>query len=143
MKKYLALLVAAGAAYYFYRKYSVGRNARFYFKSVAVKNKKLQLNIAAQNPTSSTIKLNSLAGEVFANNKLVSNVSTFTPVTIPGNTETVLSFTVVPNVGGVINLVSSVIKSLVKKQKIGLNVRLEGTANVDGMALPLNLTYNV
>lgn len=143
MKKYLALLVAAGAAYYFYRKYNVGRNARFYFKSVAVKNKKLQLNIAAQNPTSSTIKLNSLAGEVFANNKLVSNVSSFTPITIPGNTETVLSFTVVPNVGGVINLVSSVIKSLVRKEKIGLSVRLEGTANVDGMALPLNLTYNV
>lgn len=143
MKKYLALLVAAGAAYYFYRKYSVGKNARFYFKSVAVKNKKLQLSIAAQNPTSSTIKLNSLAGEVYANNKLVSNVSSFTPLTIPGNSETVLTFTVVPNVGGVINLVSSLVKNLVRKEKVGLAIKLDGTANVDGMALPLNLTYNV
>jgi len=144
MKKYLGLVIAAGAAWYLLTRYSVGKNARFYFKRVSIKNRKIELQIAVQNPTSTSIKLNSLAGEIYANEKLVSNVSTFTPVDIPGNSEVVLTFNIVPNVAGVFNLVKNLVTSVVKKEKnVGLTIRLDGTANVDRLAVPINITYKV
>lgn len=144
MKKYLGLIIAAGAAYYFFRKYRVGKNARFYFKAVSIKGKKLVIRIAVQNPTNSSIKLQSLAGEVYANDKLVGNVSSFTPIQIAANSETVLSFDIVPNVAGLINLISNFVKTLVKKtQKLGLRIKLDGTANVDGISLPVNISYTL
>lgn len=144
MKKYIGLIIAAGAAYYFYKQFQAGKNANFYFKKIKVKDKKLVLDIAAQNPTNQKLQLKSLSGEIFANKKLVGNISTFTPVDILPNSETILNFTIVPNLAGLVNLISNFIKKVVKKtEKLGLVINLTGTANVNNIAIPLNINYKL
>ena len=112
-----------------------------------MKGGKVLAKIAVQNPTNASAKLISLAGELYANNKLISNISSFDAKTILPNQETVLNFEFNPSVLGLVDFVRSTLTNIFKtkeqRKKIGLNLKFDGTANVDGFSLPVNITYSL
>lgn len=143
----LFLAVAGAAAILILPKLQLGKKAKFYFKGIALKGSKVLAKIAVQNPTNASAKLISLAGELFANGKLISNISSFETKIIAPNAETVLEFEFSPSVLGLVDFVKSTITNIFKskeqRKKIGLNLKFDGTANVDGFTLPVNITYSL
>jgi hypothetical protein len=146
-KTVVFLAIAGAAALLFLPKLQLGKKAKFYFKGIAMKGSKVLAKIAVQNPTNASAKLISLAGELYANNKLISNISSFEPKTILPNQETVLEFEFNPSVLGLVDLVRSTINNIFKlkdqRKKVGLNLKFNGTANIDGFPLPVNIEYSL
>lgn len=143
----LFLALAGAAVILFYPKLQLGKKAKFYFKGIGLKGKKAVAKIAIQNPTNAQATLLSLAGDLYANGKLVSQVSSFDKKIILPNQETVLDFEFSPSVLGIVDFVSSTLQNIFKpkdkRQKMKLAFKFDGSANVDGFSIPVKLDYNV
>jgi LEA14-like dessication related protein len=147
---YLWLLAAGAAALYFLPKISLGKRAIFLFRGVKISGKKLQLKIGVQNPTSNSATLQSFSGEIYADKKLVANISNFTPNTIAPNSETTLNFDVNLSAAGLVSTLVSKAKQIFQKtadKKIKVTkpkstkIELKGSANVDGISVPVDINY--
>ena len=99
---------------------------------------KFNLKFGLQNPTSETANLQSIVGEVYANKKVIANVSTFQPLKIKANNETPLNIVAEP-VG--ISIAQTVINFLKTKNK--LIIEFKGSATVDNIVYPLNETLSL
>lgn len=143
----LFLALAGAAIVLFLPKIQLGKKAKFYFKGVGLKGKKAVAKIAVQNPTNASATLISMAGDLYANNKLISQVSSFDRKTILPNQETILEFEFAPSVLGIVDFVSSTLQNIFKpkekREKLKLAFRFDGSANVDGFNLPVKLDYNL
>ena len=95
------------------------------------------VTVLAQNTSSTGILINSFAGNVFSNDILIGNAFSFSPVLIPGNSQT----PVVINIQfKALGIVSDLINAF-QSNNFSQNIKVAGYANVSGWQLPLNLDF--
>ena len=134
------LLIAAGgfAAWYFWTRANALKSLIFNPVGLGVQGAAISLQMEVDNPTSAALQLNGFAGSLNVNGSPIGNVTDFQPVMVlPGATR--LNLLITPNVFGI---AAGVINEIDGNEGSG-NVRasLTGTANVDGIALPVNLNF--
>jgi LEA14-like dessication related protein len=140
LKKAIFWVVGGAAALYFLARYSFSQKAIFLLRSVKPSGTILQptvtVEIAVQNPTNQRITLKSISGSVFVNDKYLANVSSFGDQIITGNSESIVKVTARPSGVGVFQSVRQLLT-----QPIGtIQVRFSGSANVDGINIPIEET---
>jgi len=118
-----------------YKKFVTGSNLIFVPLGISTGGSGLQVKIGVQNPTNESLMFSSLAGNVIVNNVAVANVSNFQGITIPANSQTAVTIDVAVNWLGLGLSAASVV------QAGFTGAKLVGTANVNGVALPVNITF--
>lgn len=133
--------VAGGAAaLYFIARYQFSQKANFLLRSIrpsgSILSPTVTIEITVQNPTNQRVNLKSLSGSVFVNDKYLANVASFGDQIIDPNSESVLKLTARPTGLGVFQSVKELLT-----QPIGsIQARFSGTANVDGINVPIEQT---
>lgn len=143
---------AAAALLYFLPKLQLGKRAIFLFRGIKFSGKKLQIKLGVQNPTNSAAILKSFTGEIFADKKLIANISNFQSTTINPRSETILNFDVSVSAAGLISTLAVKAKQIFQKtadKKLQIKkptktkIELKGTANVDNIILPVELSETI
>lgn len=98
-----------------------------------------QLTIQVQNTSNVSINLYSLAGQVYANNILIGNVSNFSPVTITGNSQVLIPVTIQFFLIGAVN---DLIRSF-QTNSFSQDISVEGYVNAANFQVPLKLTFKI
>lgn len=99
----------------------------------------IYFNITIQNTSNQGFQMNSMAGNVYANNILVGNGSFFGEVNILPNSQGTLKLRIEMLLLGILNDIIDAIENGNFKQVL----ELEAYANVDNIQIPVNLTYTV
>lgn len=100
----------------------------------------LNMILTAQNPTNSSLLISSFVATVSVNGTIVGNVAGFSPVTIAANSQTPIPLVVTMNG---LTLFSDVVNILTGASPLSGVVTVIGTANINNLAVPLNITYNL
>ena len=131
----LVLLAAGGiAAYYLWTRVNLGRKTKLIFKKIRLVgtglSKKLQLDFKIQNPTNSTGVISAITGEVFVNNNLVADFSSFGEQRIAPKSESDFNVIATPKL--------SILQLITQKGWLqqGLTYTIKGTGNFDGIVAP-------
>jgi LEA14-like dessication related protein len=119
-----------------YSKAHTGTSLQFVPLGASWSGGALQVDIGVQNPTNDTLQLNSLAGSVFVNGTIIGNVSDFTPRLITANQQTAIQLTYTPNLLGTAAAILNQVNN-----GGGIQIAINGAANVNGISLPINLTF--
>jgi LEA14-like dessication related protein len=124
------------AALFAYSYFKLAKSIIFTVKKISVSGGliKPQFNIVLglQNPSSQSAKLTSIAGSVYINEKYLANFSNFTTQEILSNSENDILIIAKPNLIGTAAIIRDFVKNKGKGQ---INIKLEGTANIDGNAI--------
>ena len=91
------------------------------------------------NPTSSTLTIDSLAGDLMVNNKFLSSLSNTESFSVPANSESLYTVNIKTPI---FNALTTVVQLLKAKTK-NIKVDFVGTANSGGFLLPINETVFV
>ena len=141
MKKGLLYLLAGATALYFVAKKSFKSKLLFQLKDVGTSGKwyapTLVVKVRVLNPSNQSAQLNSITGELFMNNKFVSNITSFVPQKIAAKNESTISLEAKPGLTGAFQVL---VTALSKKSK-GYSFKFVGNANVDGIVLPIAESY--
>ena len=138
MKTFLGIAVLGGLAFWLYSRKRLKETALFSFDGVRIANNKLQIKLGLSNPTNASVTINSIVGVLNSKGNDIANVQSFEKVTILPNNKTMISLDVTPSLIGLFTTV----KQIVKKGGLkNLNLRFKGTANVNGLPLPIDVTY--
>jgi len=98
----------------------------------------IQAIFSLQNPSSQQIILKSIVGDLYLNNKHLSNVSDFKQITIPANNEIDLPINIKI---GLLDVLSN-IKNLINSKK-KFAVSFEGNVNAENIVIPIKQTISV
>ena len=90
--------------------------------------------MAVQNPTNQTITIKSITGSISVNDKYLANVSAFGDQKVLPNAESTLQLTARPSATGVFQSVRELLTNPVGSIK----ATFDGTANVDGLVVPVS-----
>jgi LEA14-like dessication related protein len=140
--KFRNILIAGvllGVGYYFYRKKTLGDNARFSFDAIKLSGTNIIVTLGILNSTSASATLKSIVGDLLINENIIATASTFVPVNILPNQKTQFNLTFVPSASGVLTSLKSVIKTGIKNVK----AKFVGNANVNGLNIPLDIKYGL
>lgn len=144
LKPLQALLLAAGGfiIYSLVRKGQALGNLFFYPKSLkGIKfegaTPVMTLGLAVQNTSNQSFTVNSMAGELYANNTFIGNVAVFSPVVINANSEQVIDIRVRLSLLGIVN---DIIQGI-KNRTISQALELDSIANIDNLQVPINIVY--
>lgn len=138
MKTFLGIAVLGGLAFWLYSRKRLKETALFSFDGVRIANNKLQIKLGLSNPTNASVTINSIVGVLNSKGNDIANVQSFEKVTILPNNKTFISLDVTPSLVGLFTTV----KQIVRKGGLkNLNLRFKGTANVNGLPLPIDVTY--
>lgn len=97
------------------------------------------LGLVVQNTSNQSFTINSVAGDLYANNNEVGNVSGFITQHINANSETTIYLKIRMNLLSIVNnLVTAFTTGNIKQQ-----VKLEAMANIDSLQVPINLSYTI
>lgn len=139
-KNLLLIAAAAIAGWYFWTRSATLNSLQFIPTGIGVQGAAVNLTIGVQNPTANPLTLSSLIGSLSISGSPVGNVSDFTPVVIQPNSQTNINVLITPNVFGIaagaINMIDG------NEGESGLNATLSGTANVNGIPLPVNIAFS-
>lgn len=138
LKTFLGIAAGAGILYWLYSRKRLKETALFSFDGVRIANNKLQVKLGLSNPTNASVTINSIVGVLNSKGNDIANVSSFEKVTIAPNNKTFISLDVTPSLVGLFTTVKQIVKRGGLKN---LNLRFKGTANVNGLPLPIDLTY--
>lgn len=136
--KYFAFAVLALLGYSYIAKANAGKKIKVNFHTLKLLASSglnlptIQAIFSLQNPTSQQITINSLVGTIYVNGQELSNVTSFSKITIPGNNEIFLPINIKT---GIISAVKNVIALLKKKNKI--TVSFKGTVNAENFTIPI------
>ena len=144
MRKMILPIIALGAAAFFIlRRSTFAKNLVFVFRGIKIGGRwlspKIELTIGIQNPSNQKANFKSMSAVISWNNSEFGNVSSFTPVTINPNSETNIKVIVEPSVLGLYDTIKTLIKTGLKNGKISI----VGTANVDNLQIPINISKNL
>ena len=131
-------VVGGVAAIYLLSKLRFGQKANFMLRSLrpggTLLAPTINVEMAVQNPTNQTINIKSITGSVSVNDKYLANVSAFGDQKVLPNSESVLRLTARPSAVGVFQSVREILM-----QPIGTSsASFQGTANVDGIVVPIS-----
>lgn len=137
--------LGAAVVLYLLSKKSAAKNLRIYFQTIGLK-KSTGLNLPTitatfriQNPTSSTLTIDSLAGDLMVNNKLLSTLQNNEKFTVAAKSESLYTVNIKTPI---FNALTTVLQLLKAKTK-NIKVDFVGTANSGGFLLPINETVFV
>lgn len=140
MQKFILPIVVLGAAaFLLIRRTAFAKNLNFVIRGVKVAGRllapRIEITIGLQNPSNQKANFRSMSGLVKWDGSEFANISSFNAITIAPNSETQIKLNAEPSVMGVFEAVKKVIKE-------GLKGRIEivGTANVDNLQVPFNIT---
>ena len=137
------LLLSAGVIYAFflYGKTTAAKSLKILFQNIKLEKSTglnlptLLVNFKIINPSSTPLRIESIVGDLFINNKLLSTISQTLPVTIPANNVTVYSIKMET---GIVQAVATLLQLI--KQKKGLTLTFKGQANSTGFMIPIQQT---
>ena len=99
----------------------------------------LSLALIVQNTSNQNIVLRSFAGDVWANDYYIGNVSTFNAVSIAPNSEVLLTLNLrLSLIGVATDIVNAFLKRSASQELV-----LDATANADKYQLPVKIKYKV
>jgi len=130
---------------YLLSKTSAAKNLRIYFQTIGMKKPSglnfptITATFRVVNPTSSTLTIDSLAGDLMVNNKLLSTLSNNESFTVPAKSESLYTVNIKTPI---FNALTTVVQLLKAKTK-NIKVDFVGTANSGGFLLPINETVFV
>ena len=131
-------IVGGVAAIYLLSKLRFGQKANFMLRSLrpggTLLAPTINVEMAVQNPTNQTITIKSITGSVSVNDKYLANVSAFGDQKVLPNSESILRLTARPSAFGVFESIREILT-----QPIGtIAASFQGTANVDGIVVPIS-----
>ena len=131
-------VVGGVAAIYLLSKLRFGQKANFMLRSLrpggTLLAPTINVDMAVQNPTNQTITIKSITGSVSVNDKYLANVSAFGDQKVLPNQESILRLTARPSATGVFQSIREILT-----QPIGtIAASFQGTANVDGLVVPIS-----
>lgn len=99
----------------------------------------VDLTLVIQNTSSSGFTLESLAGNLYCDNTYIGNISSFVPVRVDGNTETVVPVKARLMLIGLVNQIIQAVatKNFTKK------IEVRGFANAGFVRAPVNVEFTV
>lgn len=132
-------ILGAGVLVYLLTRKTLAKNIKVIFRGLSfsggLKKPSFLLRFAIQNPTASSATVQSLTGQVEMNGRTIADVSSFQSFSIDPNSEKVYTVTATPSGGG---LVSTLVNYFRSKERQAVQVKFIGTANVDGLNIPLS-----
>lgn len=142
--KAILLPVAALVAVSLYAQKRASGFLSFYIQGIALAfegiTPVLRLNVVLQNPSNEQFVVRSLTGQVFANDELIGNISSFVTVYVNPNSAVVLPVYVRLNV---ISIVSDLITLIQGGGGFSQTIKVTGTANANSIMTPINLSYKI
>jgi hypothetical protein len=99
----------------------------------------MDFTVLVQNTSSSGFWLNSLAGQITCDNTYVGNISSFSPVYISGNSQTVISLRARL---AVIGLVNQLMQAFINKD-FQKDIVVNGYANAGIARAPINMKFTI
>ena len=129
--------------------YLIGRtrlatNVKVLFRGLSfgggLRKPSISLRFGVQNPTDQTATVRSIVGQVDANGRTVADVSGFQALQVGPNTESILTVQAQPAAVGIVQTVAEFLR---QKERGPVRVTFTGTANVDGVNLPINSLVNL
>lgn len=100
----------------------------------------ITLRFGIQNPTDQTANVRSIVGQVDANGRTVADVSGFQSLQVGPNTETIMQVNAQPAAVGIVQTVAEFLR---QKERGAVKVTFTGTANVDGINIPIAQSVNL
>ena len=135
----LLIGAAAIAAWYFFTRSNALNSLIFTPVGLGVQGPGISLAVNVANPTNTPLTLSSLAGSLNIQGSAVGNVTDFQPSVIAANSQTQINLLITPNVFG---LAAGVINEIDGNEGSGsIQASLSGTANVNGVTIPINLSF--
>ena len=140
MNKTFVWLGGGALALYFLSKFSLSKKINFLLQGVetggTVLSPSIRLIIGVQNPTNQKAIFKSLSGSLYLDGKYFANVSSFGDQVINPNSETTITITAKPSAIGIF----SAIKDLIQTKGENLSANITGSANIDGINYPLDIS---
>jgi hypothetical protein len=140
------LLIIGGAlvALYLVGRSRLATNVKVLFRGLSfgggLRRPTVTLRFGVQNPTDQTANVRSIVGQVDANGRTVADVSGFQGIAVGPNTESILSVQAQPAAVGIVQTVADFLR---QKERGPVKITFTGTANVDGLNIPLNQSVNL
>lgn len=139
-------LLAAGAllAYNAFAKGNALQTLNFYPKKVYSVSMDgvtpvLKIGLAAQNTSNQSMTLRSIAGNVYCNDILIGNVSSYAATRINANSETILTLNIRLSLLGVVQDILAAFNGGGWQQKVDIDL----LANVDRYQIPVKVSYKI
>jgi len=140
----LLLIGGALVALYIIGRTRLATNVKVLFRGLSfgggLRKPSISLRFGVQNPTDQTATVRSLVGQVDANGRTVADVSGFQALQVGPNTESILTVQAQPAAVGIVQTVAEFLR---QKERGPVRVTFTGTANVDGVNLPINSSVNL
>ena len=137
LKKTIFWVIGGAAALYFLARFRFSQKASFILRSVRPGGTLLapvvKIQMTVQNPTNQRILIKSIVGELSVAGKFLANVSNFCHQVIAANSESTQNLTARPSAIGVFNT----LRQLITQPIPGTQIIFSGTANVDGVNVPV------
>jgi LEA14-like dessication related protein len=138
--KNLFYLIGGAAALFLLSRFRFGQKAIFQLRSLRPGGSLLQptinVELAVQNPTNTTIKIKSITGSISVNDRFLANVSAFGDQTVAPNSESTLRLVARPSALGVFESVRELLTAAAGQ----VSATFRGSANVDGIVVPITET---
>jgi LEA14-like dessication related protein len=141
-KNFIWIAAAAAAIYFILKKSSFAKNLIFSFNNIKPVGKwfnpELIITLSVQNPTNQAATITAISGTLYLSDKAISNISSFTQQVIQPQMESLISFSAKPGVIGIANVLKEIWTGTKEKK---YSFKFIGTANVDGILLPIDQEY--
>lgn len=136
MKNVLIWGVALIGGYYLLTRARALSTLNFVMRGIGFGGGGVQVNVGVQNPTSTPLTLSSIYGNIIApDGTSIGNFSSFYQQQIAPNAETPVLLTITGNVVGIL---AEAVNALTGGSNISGHYKVEGFANVNGSAFPVN-----
>ena len=130
----LILGIGGLAAWYLWTRVQLGQKTKLLFRKIRLigkgLSKQIELNFKIQNPTNQTGVVSAITGEVYLNDRIVADFSSFGEQKIAPKSESDFKVIATPTIG-IVQLLTQ--KGLFKS---GVKYRIKGTGNFDGIVAP-------
>jgi LEA14-like dessication related protein len=124
--------------YYFATRANTINRLNIVPRGIAFEGGAANIVLGVQNATSNGLTFGSLSGTLYVNDRPLGNVSSFLSTVLAPNSETRIQVRVIPQLLG---LASGILDMIEGNETSGINARLQGTANIDNVPLPLNIQF--
>lgn len=137
------LLIGGAAALYLLSRYSFGQKTNFFLRKIrpsgTLTAPTVSVELAAQNPTNQTATIKSITGTLSINGSAIASLAAFGDQQIAANSESTIKLIARPSAAGVFQTV----KKLFTSKPGQIRANFTGTANVDGLVVPINETQTI
>lgn len=134
----ILLLIGGATALFFLSRFRTGQKVSFALRGLRAGGglfaPVFNVDLAVANPTNQSIVIKSITGTINVQNADVATVSAFGDQRIAANSESILKLQARPNAIGIFETV----RELLTRPVGSTSIKFTGTANVDGLVVPIS-----